>query len=84
MLNSDAWAPKIPGNDGVNVREPVSGALSERLRRDSMCSANGGAGCETFYLGKPFPAFVPIGICDFLRFFFTKVALDVIIEERLS
>jgi HAD superfamily hydrolase (TIGR01459 family) len=56
VLNSDAWAPKIPGNDGVTVREPVSGALSERLRRDSMCSANGGAGCETFYLGKPFPA----------------------------
>jgi len=56
VLNSDAWAPKIPGNDGMTVREPVSGALSERLRRDSMCSANGGAGCETFYLGKPFPA----------------------------
>ena len=56
VLNSDAWAPKIPGDDGVTVREPVSGALSERLRRDSMCSANGGAGCETFYLGKPFPA----------------------------
>ena len=56
VLNSDAWAPKIPGNDDVTVREPVSGALSERLRRDSMCSANGGAGCETFYLGKPFPA----------------------------
>ena len=56
VLNSDAWAPKIPGNDGVTVREAVSGALSERLRRDSMCSANGGAGCETFYLGKPFPA----------------------------
>lgn len=56
VLNSDAWAPKIPGDDGMTVREPVSGALSERLRRDSMCSANGGAGCETFYLGKPFPA----------------------------
>ena len=56
VLNSDAWAPKIPGNDGVTVREPVSGALSERLRRDSMCEANGSAGCETFYLGKPFPA----------------------------
>ena len=56
VLNSDAWAPKIPGGDGVTVREPVSGALSERLRRDSMCEANGMAGCETFYLGKPFPA----------------------------
>lgn len=56
VLNSDAWAPKIPGDDGMTVREPVSGALSERLRRDSMCEANGGAGCETFYLGKPFPA----------------------------
>ena len=56
VLNSDAWAPKIPGDDGVTVREPVSGALSERLRRDSMCETNGGAGCETFYLGKPFPA----------------------------
>ena len=56
VLNSDAWAPKIPGDDGVTVREPVSGALSERLRRDSMCEANGDAGCETFYLGKPFPA----------------------------
>ena len=55
VLNSDAWAPKIPGDDGVTVREPVSGALSERLRRDSMCETNGGAGCETFYLGKPFP-----------------------------
>lgn len=55
VLNSDAWAPKIPGDDGVTVREPVSGALSERLRRDSMCEANP-AGCETFYLGKPFPA----------------------------
>lgn len=56
VLNSDAWAPKIPGDDGVTVREPVSGALSERLRRDSMCETNGGTGCETFYLGKPFPA----------------------------
>ena len=56
VLNSDAWAPKIPGDDGVTVREPVSGALSERLRRDSVCDANGMAGCETFYLGKPFPA----------------------------
>ena len=56
VLNSDAWAPKIPGDDGVTVREPVSGALSERLRRDSACGANGMAGCETFYLGKPFPA----------------------------
>ncbi|MDY6262884.1 MAG: HAD hydrolase-like protein [Fibrobacter sp.] len=55
VLNSDAWAPKIPGDDGVTVREPVSGALSERLRRDSMCVANGGDGCETYYLGKPFP-----------------------------
>jgi HAD superfamily hydrolase (TIGR01450 family) len=55
VLNSDAWAPKIPDENGVTVREPVSGALSERLRRDSMCEANGGVGCETFYLGKPFP-----------------------------
>ena len=55
VLNSDAWAPKIPGDDGVTVREPVSGALSERLRRDSVCEANP-AGCETYYLGKPFPA----------------------------
>lgn len=51
VLNSDAWAPKIDGS-----REPVSGALSERLRRDSICEANDGLGCETFYLGKPFPA----------------------------
>jgi len=51
VLNSDAWAPKIDGS-----REPVSGALSERLRRDSMCEANGNEGCTTFYLGKPFPA----------------------------
>ena len=56
VLNSDAWAPKIPEENGVTVREPVSGALSERLRRDSMCDANGGEGCETYYLGKPFPA----------------------------
>lgn len=56
VLNSDAWAPKIPDENGVTVREPVSGALSERLRRDSMCETNGGDGCETFYLGKPFPA----------------------------
>ena len=56
VLNSDAWAPKIPDDDGVTVREPVSGALSERLRRDSMCETNGGDGCETYYLGKPFPA----------------------------
>ena len=55
VLNSDAWAPKIPDENGVTVREPVSGALSERLRRDSMCEANP-AGCETYYLGKPFPA----------------------------
>ena len=55
VLNSDAWAPKIPGDDGVTVREPVSGALCERLRRDSVCEANP-AGCETYYLGKPFPA----------------------------
>ena len=56
VLNSDAWAPKIPEENGVTVREPVSGALSERLRRDSMCDANGGEGCATYYLGKPFPA----------------------------
>ncbi len=55
VLNSDAWAPKIPDENGVTVREPVSGALSERLRRDSICEANGGKGCDTFYLGKPFP-----------------------------
>ena len=55
VLNSDAWAPKVPDENGVTVREPVSGALSERLRRDSMCDANGGEGCETYYLGKPFP-----------------------------
>lgn len=51
VLNSDAWAPKIDGS-----REPVSGALSERLRRDSACEANGGQGSTTYYLGKPFPA----------------------------
>lgn len=55
VLNSDAWAPKIPDENGVTVREPVSGALSERLRRDSACDANGGEGCTTYYLGKPFP-----------------------------
>lgn len=51
VLNSDAWAPKIDGS-----REPVSGALSERLRLDSKCDANNGEGCVTYYLGKPFPA----------------------------
>ena len=56
VLNSDAWAPKIPDENGVTVREPVSGALSERLRRASMCDVNGGEGCTTYYLGKPFPA----------------------------
>ncbi|SIO44811.1 HAD-IIA family hydrolase [Fibrobacter sp. UWB11] len=56
VLNSDAWAPKIPDENGMTLREPVSGALSERLRRDSACDANGGEGCVTFYLGKPFPA----------------------------
>ncbi len=55
VLNSDAWAPKIPDENGVTVREPVSGALSERLRRDSACDANAGEGCTTYYLGKPFP-----------------------------
>ncbi len=50
VLNSDAWAPKIDGS-----REPVSGALCERLRRDCMCEANDGKGCTTYYLGKPFP-----------------------------
>lgn len=50
VLNSDAWAPKIDGS-----REPVSGALCERLRRESLCDANDGKGCETYYLGKPFP-----------------------------
>ena len=56
VLNSDAWAPKIPDENGNTLREPVSGALSERLRRASMCDANGGEGCATYYLGKPFPA----------------------------
>ncbi|MBR3073217.1 MAG: HAD hydrolase-like protein [Fibrobacter sp.] len=56
VLNSDAWAPKIPDENVVTLREPVSGALSERLRRASMCEANGGEGCATYYLGKPFPA----------------------------
>ena len=56
VLNSDAWAPKIPDEKGMTLREPVSGALSERLRRASMCDANGGDGCTTYYLGKPFPA----------------------------
>lgn len=56
VLNSDAWAPKIPGDDGATLREPVSGELCERLRRDSACEANGGKGCVTCYLGKPFPA----------------------------
>lgn len=55
VLNSDAWAPKIPDENGVTVREPVSGALCEHLRRDSACDANGGEGCTTYYLGKPFP-----------------------------
>ena len=55
VLNSDAWAPKIPDENGETVREPVSGALCERLRRDSACDANGGEGCATYYLGKPFP-----------------------------
>ena len=55
VLNSDAWAPKIPDENGVTVREPVSGALSERLRRDSACDANADEGCTTYYLGKPFP-----------------------------
>ena len=55
VLNSDAWAPKIPDENGVTQREPVSGALSERLRRASICENNGGRGAETYYLGKPFP-----------------------------
>ena len=55
VLNSDAWAPKIPDENGVTLREPVSGALSERLRRASMCAENRGESCETYYLGKPFP-----------------------------
>jgi len=48
VLNSDAWAPKIDG-----TREPVSGALSERLFRDSCVSSSG---CAVHYFGKPFPA----------------------------
>ena len=55
VLNSDAWAPKIPDENGLTVREPVSGALSEHLRRDSISVTNP-AGAETYYLGKPFPA----------------------------
>ncbi len=51
LLNSDAWAPKIDGN-----RQPVSGALAERLRRDSACESNAFAGCRVEYFGKPFPA----------------------------
>lgn len=35
VLNSDAWAPKIDGS-----REPVSGALSERLYRDAIGPAD--------------------------------------------
>lgn len=42
VLNSDAWAPKIDGS-----RSPVSGALAERLRRESKCA-------EVHYFGKPF------------------------------
>lgn len=42
VLNPDAWAPKIDG-----TREPVSGALCERLLRE--CS------CQVRYFGKPFP-----------------------------
>lgn len=44
VLNSDAWAPKIDGS-----RSPVSGALAERLRRESGCG-------NVHYFGKPFPA----------------------------
>ncbi|MCQ2062154.1 MAG: HAD hydrolase-like protein [Fibrobacter sp.] len=51
VLNSDAWAPNIDG-----TRSPVSGALSERLRRDSACERNGFVCCKTEYFGKPFPA----------------------------
>lgn len=51
VLNSDAWAPNVDGS-----RSPVSGALSERLRRDSACEQNGFESCETCYFGKPFPA----------------------------
>ena len=42
VLNSDAWAPKIDGS-----RAPVSGALAERLRRESGCE-------DVYYFGKPF------------------------------
>ena len=49
VLDSDAWAPKTDGS-----REPVSGALAERLRLDSCCAANGFEGAKTYYLGKPF------------------------------
>lgn len=51
LLNSDAWAPKIDGG-----RQPVSGALAERLRRDSVCESNNFEGCRVEYFGKPFPA----------------------------
>ncbi|MBR4785118.1 MAG: HAD-IA family hydrolase [Fibrobacter sp.] len=44
VLNSDAWAPNIDGS-----RLPVSGALAERLRRESGCD-------DVHYFGKPFPA----------------------------
>ena len=44
VLNSDAWAPNIDG-----TRSPVSGALAERLRRESGCG-------DVLYFGKPFPA----------------------------
>ena len=44
VLNSDAWAPNIDG-----TRSPVSGALAERLRRESGCG-------DVHYFGKPFPA----------------------------
>ena len=50
VMNPDAYAPGIDG-----TREPVSGALCERLRRDSACWLNHNEGCTTFYLGKPFP-----------------------------
>ena len=48
VLNSDAWAPNIDG-----TRNPVSGALCERLRLEASAS---GHSVETHYLGKPFPA----------------------------
>ena len=64
VLNSDAWAPKIDG-----TREPVSGALAERLYRaasrlDTSSSAireDAHPAVETsapavHYFGKPFPA----------------------------